>query len=366
MRLEILTEGFRTPNGRAFLFPLVVHRRALRAHGYSVAFRRRGEDVEQADVVIIDSKYLRDRWTAGQSDGIFAEIAALRGRTDRIVYADNGDSAGWLKSDVLPAVDAYWKGLLLRDRQRYLQPIYAHRTYAEHYHRRYGVEDTKPESSQPIEDARQLAKLSLGWNSGLADYGPLGPYRMALYRRLPLSALLRCPADFASPSLPRPIAVHCRMGTNYPRASVAWQRRMIVERLGRGRETTKISRRRYVQELARSKLVVSPFGFGEITLKDFETFLAGALLLKPDMSHVETWPDLFRAGETMVSHDWDLSDFDAVIERVLADYARYVEVAREGQRRYRHCLAEAEPFIEHLAGLLKAASASRDGSRTTG
>ena len=34
----------------------------------------------------------------------------------------------------------------------------------------------------------------------------------------------------------------------------------------------------------KSKIVISPFGWGEITLKDFETFLTQGLLIKP-----KTW-----------------------------------------------------------------------------
>jgi glycosyl transferase family 1 len=364
MHLEVLTEGFCSPNGCAFLFPLVVHRSALARAGITLALRRRASDVRDADAVIVDSKCWRERWGADKRDGIFAELASLRRRADRIVYADTGDSAGWLQGEILPAVDLYWKSLLLRDRRRYLQPIYAYRTYADYYHRRYAVEDARPESSRPVADARDLAKLRPSWNSGLADYTWLGPARMALYERLPLSGLLRLPQRFVPPSAQRPLALHCRMGTDYPRASVACQRRMIAARLAGRLPTAKVSRRRYIGELARSKLVVSPFGFGEITLKDFEVFLAGALLLKPDMSHVETWPDLFRAGETMMTHDWDLADFDAVIERALAEYASYVEVAREGQRRYRRHLTEAAPFVEHLAWLLET-DGVRAG-RTTG
>ena len=39
--------------------------------------------------------------------------------------------------------------------------------------------------------------------------------------------------------------------------------------------------------------MVSPFGFGEITLKDFETFLSGSVLVKPNMSHMETYPNFY-------------------------------------------------------------------------
>ena len=103
----------------------------------------------------------------------------------------------------------------------------------------------------------------------------------------------------------------------------------------------RIGRWAYFSELKKSKLVVSPFGYGEINYRDFEAMLCGAALLKPDMSHMETWPDLFQAGQTLYVHAWDFSDLDAVIGRALADDRRRRDIAREAQRRYIASLAPA-------------------------
>ena len=67
---------------------------------------------------------------------------------------------------------------------------------------------------------------------------------------------------------------------------------------------------------------------------------ATALLLKPDMGHLETWPDLFESGVTIETHAWDLSDLEEMIEAVLANPESAVEIAAEGQRRYRRHIAE--------------------------
>jgi hypothetical protein len=49
------------------------------------------------------------------------------------------------------------------------------------------------------------------------------------------------------------------------------------------------------------------------------TPLSGAVVLKPDMSHVETDPDIFVAWETYAPVAWDLSDFGDVLDRLLRD-----------------------------------------------
>jgi hypothetical protein len=163
---------------------------------------------------------------------------------------------------------------------------------------------------------------------------------MAAYGRLPLRMLLGFPGPVTPSGAQRPRDVSCRFGVAYPRATVAYQRAQIRERLAARMDTSKLSRRAYFRELAASKAVVSPFGFGEITLKDFEVFLTGGLLIKPDMSHLETWPDLFRGGETMLAHRWDLADFEAVIAGALDRHAALIAVADAGQAHY----------IRHLSG----------------
>ena len=94
-------------------------------------------------------------------------------------------------------------------------------------------------------------------------------------------------------------------------------RRRVAEKFRAQAPSGRVSQRVYRAELQRSRLVLSPFGWGEINLRDYETFIAGAAAVKPDMSHLETWPDLFRSGETIVTHRWDLTDLVGVVEEGL-------------------------------------------------
>ena len=64
--------------------------------------------------------------------------------------------------------------------------------------------------------------------------------------------------------------------------------------------------------------VLSPFGYGEICFRDFEAVLSGALLLKPDCGHLETWPDIYGEG-TYVPLDWMASDLHFKSAEVLED-----------------------------------------------
>lgn len=355
-RINILTRGFESPNGRAFLFPLKVHHRALADAGLDINFLSGPVDdrTTDCDALFIESRVFSHRWVREGDARVLADISAMAERTP-IVWFDISDSTGWLQAQVLPLVQIYCKSQLLADRTEYTQAHYGNRIWADYYHRNEDVNDNEPAAPRIVEDASLLNRLRVSWNSGLADYSLHGPSRMALRARVPIDALLRFPRTFTPPDTERGIDFTCRMGTNYTRDTVAHQRRRITALLADRMATGKLNRRAFMNEMRNARLVVSPFGFGEITLKDFEAILCGAALLKPDMSHLETWPNLFRDGETIVTHKWDLSDFLDRIDEA-PDRARELQtIAHNAQDTYREALSgtgAATGFVNHLSTII--------------
>jgi hypothetical protein len=356
VRIHFLTQGMVSPNGRAFFYPLIRYRAALRESGVEWhAFTQIQPALFECDVVCVESKYHQARWRTERAR-ILDEFAGLRQQARRLVFFDLGDSSSYLVTDVLPLVDWYGKGQLLRDRTRYGQPLYGSRAYTDFYHHQYGVMDTDPVTPVFAPDLDGIDKLRLSWNFGLADYSLTGPWRLALYQRLPLDALFSPQFDHAmvDPAAPRPRQVACRITTAYARASVAWQRRQIRDALPRDIQDQRVSRRRYLHEMATSRIVVSPFGWGELAYRDFEAFRSGALLLKPSMAHMETWPDFFSDEVTMASFRWDITDLQEVIDGLLADDMRRLAIARTGQETYRRALDPrhgAADFCAHVQTL---------------
>ena len=340
LRVHLLTRGFATPNGRAFLFPLVVYRRALAQAGLDIRVLNDPKDVRatDCDLLFVESRVFSPRWAAEGDERVLADIAELADHAP-LVWFDISDSTGWLQSQVLPLVRLYCKSQLLADRSEYTRPHYGNRIWADHYHRTDGVTDDEPAEPRIVNDPALLDRLRVSWNSGLADYSLHGPLRMAMRQRIPLNALLRFPTDFTPPGRDRSIGFTCRMGTGYARDTVAHQRRRIAGLLAGRMATDKLDRRAFLEEMRNARLVVSPFGFGEITLKDFEALLCGAALLKPDMSHLETWPDLFRNCETMLAHKWDLSDFLNCLDAAEDGAFDLPAIAQAGQETYRAALS---------------------------
>jgi hypothetical protein len=338
-QVHVLTRGFASPNGIAFLFPLVVYRRELKELGIQIRFFKDAKmpEVADCDVLFVESRVYSYRWEREGDDRVLTEIAALSSKVP-IAWFDISDSTGWLQPQVLPFVRAYSKAQLYRDRTLYMKPLYGNRIWTDYYHRSVGVKDLSPAKPRIVTERALLDKLRVSWNSGLADYRLFGPQIMALREFLPFNFLLQIPRHFTPTNKNRPILQSCRMGLNYKRCSVVYQRTRIHNILSATLNTQKLSRRAYYTEMKNTRLVISPFGFGEITLKDFEATLCGATLFKPNMSHMETWPDLFRENETMMSHAWDLSDFQEKCEQA-KEHPRYlVELATAAQDEYRNAL----------------------------
>jgi len=339
----VVSDGFSSPNSRALLYPLLRHDRLLRDAGISV---RIFTDVAEpglpdCDTLIVDSKCLRDGWGERRNETL-ALLASLRRRAGRLLFFDTTDSAGLIIGEALSEVDAYYKGQVLKDRAAYARPLYGRRSYTDFYHRQYGILDTHPEGLKPqVSDVALTDRIHVSWNAGLADYSLVGPWLAALYHRIPLRMLLRSPAGWGDPAARRDIDVACRMGISYPRATVRYQREQIREKLGRYLQTDKRGRIGFYREMKNSRVVISAFGLGEITLKDFEIFISGALMIKPAMDHLETWPDLYAPDLTMLACRWDLSDLQEQIDKALSmpDLAR--AVASAGQARYRTYVASS-------------------------
>lgn len=93
-----------------------------------------------------------------------------------------------------------------------------------------------------------------------------------------------------------------------------------------------VKKSQFIAELSRSRLCFSPFGYGELCWRDFEAYAVGAVLLKPDMSHLDVMGDVFRPWETYIPVKWDLSDLDAVIKEALSDTARLEAIADNAYR----------------------------------
>lgn len=272
----------------------------------------------------------------------------LRSKYKKIAFFHDDAGGGIPRLEVLPFVDLFYSKALFRDRSLYRRSLYGKELYSDYYHEKYGVIDDDARDRAVVQDIHELDKLRLSWNIGIGNY-PRRQFRqrsgVALSRMFsPDTARFLYLRDTFDPV--RCISgnkglypVHARIGL-IRRPSISWQRKMILEAI-EGNPlflTGKVTQAQFNRETANSKIVLSPFGWGELCLRDFETVRSGALLLKPDMSHIETWPDVFIPNETYVPFNWDAGDLVEKAERLLACEDERHAIVSAAAHAYRNAL----------------------------
>ncbi len=98
-----------------------------------------------------------------------------------------------------------------------------------------------------------------------------------------------------------------------------------------------VPRSQYLKEIKSSRIVFSPFGWGEACFRDFEAVCYDCLLVKPSMDHINTEPNIYIDGETYVSVNWDFSNLVEKCQYFLEnpdEAARIITNARQAYTDY--------------------------------
>ena len=258
-----------------------------------------------------------------------------------------------------------YKSYLLKDKKRYTKPLYGGRIWTDYYHQKFNINDNN-NNNVPLFYAKEsdLDKINLGYSATFGNYTLnsvfwQGNLKTKLAKRLwflrKLSVQKTKAEVFIKPSSKRKINLSARMSTNMYTETVAFQRLKIAKLLAKyNAPSTKLNRKEYMQELANSKIVASPFGWGEINYKDYETAITGGVLLKPDISHLQTWPNIFN-DKTIVQYKWDFSDLESKVEDIITNYNDYLDYAVNLQNSYKNYVASKEgqdEFCQYFKDLM--------------
>jgi len=345
LRMLIASDGQWYTSEQQFA-PLVRHCAQL-ARRFGVTFQHRivGEaplDVDSLrrfDLVGVKLCFKKDAATAERIVGELRRATSALGIP--LVYFDGDDDPSLQWPQLVESVDLYVKKHVYADSSDYLRPRIGKTNLTDYVARTFGWDfsrDINP--GFPGLPPASIAKLHLGWNIALDDK---------------IEELSRHPR--VRSATPKDVDI----GTRAPAAADAWispMRRMAVEKIqalgARFRvlaPTDRVPQEKYYEEMLRTRICVSPFGFGELCWRDFEAILCGCLLVKPDMRHLRTTPDIFLPDDCFVPVKWDYSDLEEVCARYLADEDLRRKVAGNALRRLREALS-APFFVEHFGELL--------------
>lgn len=91
----------------------------------------------------------------------------------------------------------------------------------------------------------------------------------------------------------------------------------MVAKLYKGR---RVPSDKYFKYIQLSKVILAPFGYGEMAPRDLESAQIGSILIKPDMSHVDTYPNIYVEDETYIPCKHDYSDLEQKIEYAVENF----------------------------------------------
>ncbi|WP_128515583.1 glycosyltransferase [Tabrizicola thermarum] len=336
-RLLLVTQPERLPQSQIYPF-----------HHYAADLRRLyGTDLREADLW----DFVAGRPVAARGATVVAfqtPFDVSDAELDRLFARINADHPGariacldWFApTDLRNAarlndrIHLYIKKHVLRDRDCYGKPTLGDTNLTDYYARRLRLEE--PERLFPIPPGF-LDKLVIGPSfitaptvlPALLGKPPLNGHRQHdLHARFELDGTpwyrgMRAEAD---------AAVNALKGVSVVRG-------------------TGVHQARFLAELRHSKVCFSPFGYGEVCWRDYEAVLSGAVLVKPDMSHIVTDPDIFIPWETYVPVAWDLSDLPDALHRLLGDAALRSRIATQAFETLRKWLG-SDRFARQMAPLL--------------
>ena len=261
---------------------------------------------------------------------------------------------GCTQFEVLPHVDLFLKSQIFSDKKMYLQKYRTGRIFTDSFDELYNSGEKDYSYSLPEE--KLLDKIDISWNTCFENYtqNRYGiPARIKQKLRPFLSSVFseKLDVEFTPFSSQRNIDTSCRVGLSHSRISVIDHRKAIVNLVQeRGVECNKISLSEYYDEIKKSKIAIGPFGVGEITLRDFEIIIGGAVLMKPQMRHLQTWPNLFQPKETYMPFEWDLSDFNEKLDILLSNIELCKDISAKAQNIYNDMLfgSGMEKFVNRL------------------
>ncbi len=335
LKINILTPTMETQNVRGFLSPIIINDNLLRDLGLKIKlFHKIDESIHDCDCLMINAKFFGKDWNY-RPDYVIDWLDKFKKSKIKLFYCDNYDSTAPIKKEVLPYIDFYLKNMLLKDRALYKNIFYGGRIHTDFYNRQFGINDKNILYSDSIPEEDYTNKIKVSWNYGLANYGFVGRRIAGLYAKLPFKFFLNSPQFFQKPEKLRSNDVFCRISTNYSRETVAFHRLLLKKKLEENFDIGKVSIYKYIQEIKNSKIVISPFGWGEFSLRDFETFISGGILIKPDMEHLETYPNFYIPNETFIPFKWDFSDINEIIHDTISNYKYRIDIAKNAQEKYR-------------------------------
>jgi hypothetical protein len=327
--------------------------------GFKIKFYHHHLDhgLKDADYLLIHSRYFDNGRNihAGKRDDeefLIDYLLKMRNFVKKIIWFDAADSTGSSDFSIISYVDIFLKKQVLKNKDYYLNNDKTNNL------RIWMNSPNMNNCEYPFDycPKNQIHKIKVGWNIGFNDYRYFG------YKMNRLSNYLSYqwyPLKFTETAANRNLdltfrgTIHQDNGIN---SGVSEQRNKVINLMNQLNlkiaSGMPIPKKSYWKELRNAKLSVSPYGWGEVCYRDFESFIAGALLIKPSMEHLETVPNCFIPNQTYIPIDWNINDLPDKLAMLTKQYKAHQQIAINGQKTYLNAINNPNVFINTLLNAL--------------
>ena len=344
MKICFIIDKNLNPNSYAFIFPILINKKNFSFFDIDIIYK----DPEKIyDLIFVDSKYYISQFKNNDFNFISNNLMQIKKKCKKLIYCDN-EASIFINKNLFNYVDTYLKGRLPADINTYKKELYGQRQFTDFYHKEYNIRDNAENYSNIIEED-QLKKIILGWNNGICDYSYFSIMKKLIFK---LTGKIFLNTKFQI--LNKKKLISARIKQKYNRNTINYHRNIYEKLLSNYCNIKRISRNRYFKELKNSKFSFSPFGWGEICYRDFESFLYKCILIKPNMNHIKTWPNFYIENKTYISVPWDLNDSN-FIDRIFENEGKFHQIGEFGHKNYIKYLSNDDNsiFTKYFESLIK-------------
>ena len=328
MNILIVSAYKKYTSSRVFISPLIFWEKDLRKDNIYISIKDNFKHITFQDIIIVDSKFIK--LLNNDVKKFKEQIYNLKKKCNKIILSESTDSCSWLLGDLIDYFDFVWKGQLYKNKSKYKEKHYGGRLFTNKIYESNKIKDSHMIYNNPLNNS-QINKLKISWNSGLIKYID---YRFLWRYKIYHNKIFRGKFKNNNYSYFKTREISSRFNLNYERNTIKFIRENTKNYIKKYTDTNKINLTKYFQELFKSKICISPFGWGEICYRDFECFESKCLLLKNNMSHLETWPNYFVENSSYIPFELDSSDLIEKIEEIINDFQSYKQVALNGYKNF--------------------------------
>lgn len=278
---------------------------------------------------------------------IFDTLGRLRNKYERMCYFSGNDSCQVIDVEYLEFFDLWFKKQIYKDYDLNYLDFIDGRIFSDFYMRSDDQAVSEIDDSAAKILSRNIHKLRVGWNILCSMY-PVSDFarRLVTYGTGLLSikgvnlVLPRIGSGFNARGA-RKVKCSARFAYQGYSNAIGYQRRMFEELIRSSPKNFlygRVSSRGYKREISEVGAVLSPFGWGEICYRDGEAFRAGAVLIKPSIEHLDTWPNIYLPDETFVPIAWNGSDLLDKVDDLLRSGSEMSRLSDAGTNLMREYL----------------------------